>query len=496
MQPSGTRSKKGSELSNLKPLITMTIAVAALYLGREVLIPFALALLLSFLLAPPVSWLEKLRLGRIPSVLLVLALAFSISGVIGWLGMTQLAEIVTKVPQYQDNLHRKIEAMRSPAGPALSKAVASIQQLSGELSSVDARSEGPSGAGKASRSSPSGSRGSVEVQVVNRPPGLVASASYFGWSLVHLLGFTAVVFIFTLFMLVQRGDLRNRFIQLVGTGHLNVMTTALDDAARGVSRSLLTQLIVNGTFGTLLGLGFFAIGVPNALFWGVLGALLRFIPYVGTLIAGLCPFALALAVFEGWVRPLLTLGLFAGVELAMSTAIEPWLYGAHTGVSSLAILVSAAFWTLLWGPVGLVLSTPLTVCLLVLGRYVPPLEFLSVLLGGKVDLPPEASYYQRLLAMDDDEAQEIAENYLKGKTVGELYDQLLIPALFLAEQDRHQNVLDEAREKFIYRSTKLLIEDLAEQTAVTDLTAGRISQPFLVGRPSDSLSTDASFHVG
>jgi hypothetical protein len=312
----------------------------------------------------------------------------------------------------------------------------------------------------------------------------MASASYFGWSVVHLLGFTAVVFIFTLFMLVQRGDLRNRFIQLVGTGHLNVMTTALDDAARGVSRYLLTQLIVNGTFGTLLGLGLFAIGVPNALFWGVLGALLRFIPYVGTLIAGLCPLALALAVFEGWVRPLLTLGLFAGVELAMSTAIEPWLYGAHTGVSSLAILVSAAFWTLLWGPVGLVLSTPLTVCLLVLGRYFPPLEFLSVLLGGKVDLPREASYYQRLLAMDDDEAQEIAENYLKGKTVGELYDQLLIPALFLAEQDRHQNVLDEAREKFIFRSTKLLIEDLAEQTAITDLTAGRISQPFLVCMPA------------
>jgi hypothetical protein len=187
--------------------------------------------------------------------------------------------------------------------------------------------------------------------------------------------------------------------------------------------------------------------------------------------------ALALAVFEGWARPLLTLGLFAGVELTISTAVEPWLYGAHTGISSLAILVSAAFWTLLWGPVGLVLSTPLTVCLLVLGRYVPPLQFLSVLLGGKVELPPEASYYQRLLAMDDDEAGEIAENYLKERTIGELYDLLLIPALSLAESDRHQNALDEEREKFIYRSTRLLIEELADQTATDDLTTARTSQP-------------------
>ena len=221
--------------------------------------------------------------------------------------------------------------------------------------------------------------------------------------------------IFALFMLMQRGDTRNGFFQLIGTGHLNVMTAALDDAARGVSRYMLTQAIINGTFGLLLGLGLYWIGVPNAPFWGVLGAILRFIPYVGTLTAGICPMLLALAVFDGWTKPLLTLGLFAGIELTMSAAIEPWLYGAHTGLSSLAILVSAAFWTLLWGPIGLVLSTPLTVCLLVLGRYAPPLKFLGVLLGDKVLLPPEACFYQRLLAMDEDEAREIAEGYLKEK---------------------------------------------------------------------------------
>ncbi len=484
MQPSAVRSKKTSELSSLRPLITMTMAVAALYLGRELLVPLALALLLSFLLTPPVHWVEKLRLGRIFSVLLVLALAVSIFIAIAWLGVTQLGEIIVKIPQYQNNLHKKIEAMRSPAGSALETAVASIQQLSGDLSSANVGNGRPKGGRTITRREPSGAGAPVEVEVVSQRPGLMASAGYVGLSLVHLLGGAAVVLVFALFMLIQRGDLRNRFIQLVGTGHLSVMTTALDEAAQKVSRYLLTQFIVNGAFGLLLGLGLYGIGVPNASFWGVLAALLRFIPYVGTLIAGLCPLALALAVFEGWARPLLTLGLFAGVELTISTAVEPWLYGAHTGISSLAILVSAAFWTLLWGPVGLVLSTPLTVCLLVLGRYVPPLQFLSVLLGGKVELPPEAGYYQRLLAMDDDEAGEIAENYLKERTIGELYDSLLIPALSLAESDRHENTLDEEREKFIYRSTKLLIEDLAEQTATDDLAIARASQPSLVCIPA------------
>jgi CheY-like chemotaxis protein len=178
------------------------------------------------------------------------------------------------------------------------------------------------------------------------------------------------------------------------------------------------------------------------------------------------------------------LRLFAGIELTLSTAIEPWLYGTHTGISSLAILVSTAFWTLLWGPVGLVLSTPLTVCLLVLGRYVPALQFLSVVLGEKVELPLEACYYQRLLAMDDDEAQEIAENYLKERSIGELFDLVLIPALALAEQDRHQNALDEEREKFIYQSTKLLIEDLAEGAATTDIATASISGPTLACIPA------------
>ncbi|MBV8863817.1 MAG: AI-2E family transporter [Acidobacteriaceae bacterium] len=303
----------------------------------------------------------------------------------------------------------------------------------------------------------------MPVEVVKHRPGITESFGSLGTPLVQFLETAAAVLIFTLFMLLQRSDLRNRLFRLFGSGHLNQMTTALDDAAQRVSRYLLTQSVINATFGLLLGSGLYFIGVPNAPFWGVLGAILRFIPYVGTLVAGMCPLVLALAVFEGWTRPMLTFGLFASIELTTSAAIEPWLYGAHTGISSLAILVSAAFWTLLWGPIGLVLSTPMTVCLLVLGRYVPPLKFLTVLLGDEAVLPPEACYYQRLLALDEEEAQSVAEIYLKERSVLELYDLVLIPALSLAEQDRHAQALDEDREKLIYHATKDLINELSER---------------------------------
>ena len=446
-------------------LATAVVAISVIYFGKEVLIPFALALLLSFLLAPPVGWLEKLRLGRAASVVLVLVITFSAVSAIVWLGATQLADIASNLPQYQLNVRRKIEAMRNPAGNGLAKIVDTFKQLNTEMSaqSVPVVAKEPvSGKTRAGRLSAVKPAGPIDVELVKPDSGLVDSVGVIGVPLLHVLGVASAVLIFTLFMLMQRSDLRNRLFRLFGLGHLNLVTTAMDDAAQRVSRYLLTQCIVNGTFGFLLGLGLYCIGVPNAPFWGVLGAVLRFVPYVGTLIAGLCPLVLALAVFEGWMRPLLTFGLFATIELTLSAAIEPWLYGAHTGISALAILISAAFWTLLWGPIGLVLSTPLTVCLLVLGRYVPGLNFLNVLIGDEPVLPPQACYYQRLLALDEDEAQDIAKTYLQENTLEDLYGSVLVPALALAERDRHQNALDEERESFIYESTKNLIEELSE----------------------------------
>ncbi len=332
MKPVTVRSKNTSGVAILVPLITASLVIVALFLGKEMLIPLALALLFSFLLTPPITWLEKLKLGRVGAVLIVLALAFSIASGVLWLGTTQLADIVTQLPRYQGNIHRKIQAMRNPAGTGLSKAMNSIKQISTELSqntASETRDDASSAESKGLRQQPKGSqaREPVRVEVVKHGSPIVESLGLIGTNFAHFVGGAAAVLIFTLFMLLQRGDLRNRLFQLFGAGHLNVMTTALDDAAGRVSRYLLTQSLINGTFGLLLGLGLYWIGVPNAPFWGVLGAILRFIPYVGTLIAGLCPLVLALAVFEGWARPMLTLGLFATIESTMSAAIEPWLCG-------------------------------------------------------------------------------------------------------------------------------------------------------------------------
>ncbi len=265
----------------------------------------------------------------------------------------------------------------------------------------------------------------LPVEVVKPPSDLRDALGPLSSSFAHVLVTVLGVFIFTLFMLVQRGDLRNRLLRLFGVDHLNVLTTALDDAAQRVSHYLIAQCMINGSFGLLLGTGLYFIGVPNAPFWGMLGAVLRFIPYIGTLTAGSLPTILALAVFDGWSKPLATFGLFVAIELTISAGVEPWFCGVRTGLSSLAVLFFASFWAVLWGPIGLVLSVPLTVCLLVIGRYVPQLEFLGVVLGDEPVLPPEAHYYQRLLALDEDEARDVAENFLKDKNTVQLYDSVI-----------------------------------------------------------------------
>jgi len=457
-------SKPSSNFSAVVPLVTMAVIIAALYFGKELFIPFALALLLTFLLTTPVTWLERLRLGRAVSALIVLVLAFSIGGALLWLGVEQLSGIVQSLPQYQDNIRHKLQALRSPAGPGLVNAADTIKNLKTELGANTLKAEKPPEqiARAQSRSHPL-PPAPVPVEIVKHDSGILESLGLVSASLAHYLAMAAAVIVLTLFMLVQRSHLRNRLFGLFGQGHLILMTTALDDAATRVSRYLLTQSLVNATYGSLLGLGLYFIGLPYAAFWGVLAALLRFIPYLGTFIAGACPFVLSLAVFEGWQRPLLTLGVFAAIEIVTSSAIEPWLYATRTGISSLAILLSAAFWTLIWGPIGLVLSTPLTVCLAVIGRHVPPLEFLYVLLGDEPVLTPHVRYYQRLLAMDEDEAAEIAETALKEKSLIEVYDSVVIPALSLAEQDRHENRLDQERALFVFQSTRELVDDLGDR---------------------------------
>jgi predicted PurR-regulated permease PerM len=401
----------------------------------------------------------------VPSILVVFLAAFSVFGAVSWLGLTQLADVVGNLPVYQTNINRKVVALQKPG---LFSAFRSLSELRDAVLKLSAGDD-DSGKREQSASSAQDKRelrrttSPVPVQVVTPPSSLRDAlgplSSSFARIVVTLLG----VLVFTLFMLVQRGDLRNRLLRLFGVDHLNVLTTAMDDAASRVSQYLMAQCVINGSFGLLLGTALYFIGVPNAPFWGMLGAVLRFIPYIGTLTAGSLPTILALAVFDGWGKPLATFGVFAAIELAISAGVEPWFCGVRTGLSSLAVLFFASFWTVLWGPIGLVLSVPLTVCLLVLGRYVPQLEFLGVVLGDEPVLPPEAHYYQRLLALDDDEARQVAEDFLKEKSTLELYDSVMIPALRLAEEDRHQDELDEEREAFVYRSTRDMIEEIGER---------------------------------
>jgi hypothetical protein len=270
------------------------------------------------------------------------------------------------------------------------------------------------------------------------------------------------VLIFSIFLLINQKDIRNRLLRLVGLDQLNVMTQALDDATGRVSRYLLMQFLMNACFGVLCGIGLYLIGIPYPVLWGSVAGILRIVPYAGAVVSALLPFTLSLAVFDNWTPPLLVFLLFATLELVTGNFVEPWLYGIHTGISALALLLTTVFWTALWGAAGLILSTPLTVCVVVLGRYVPQFSFLHVILGDEAVLVTEARFYQRLLAMDDQEARAVADLYLSENSLSQLYDSVVIPALTMAEQDRHKGALDRAREEFLFLSIKEMLVEFSE----------------------------------
>ncbi len=453
-----TNLSASTSSSSASVIIAVAATVAILYYGRTILIPIALALVLSFLLTPLVSWLQKIRLGRTPSVLIVLTLCFAAAGTIGWGVAGQLLEITSHARDYKVNLEDKVHALHSHKNAPIVQATATVQELNKELAVA------PAAAADAARNSKDGTRNAhpIAVQVTGPPPNLVQNLRDFLGPLAGPIESAFLVIIFMAFMLINREDLRNRLIRLGGTGQLTIMTQALEDASDRLSQYLLLQFVVNGSYGLLFGLGLFWIGVPHALLWGAMAAMLRFVPYVGTWIAVAFPMAMAAAVFPGWSQCLLAFGLFGILELLVANVIEPWLYGSHIGVSPFAILVAAAFWATLWGPVGLILSTPLTLCLILVGRYVPQMSFLEVLLGDDPVLTPQQVYYQRLLAMDSDEARNVAKKYLEDKPLEDLYGSVLIPALRLAEEDRHSDVLGDKTSEFISQSTRELIDDLSE----------------------------------
>jgi predicted PurR-regulated permease PerM len=455
------RTSPAKNISRILTLVVVAVVIAALYFARVMLVPLALAVLFTFVLAPLVSALERIRFPRFFAVFLVVGIAVTGIAVMGWTVGNQLIDVTNQLPSYKTNIKEKIDAIHNPKNRRLDKAADAMKELGKEIAENPPVPNEPAPLSKNSGSGKATAQPKVvPVQVFQPASNPLESLN----GVITPLGSSVIVLVLTIFMLAGREDLRNRLIGLVGHGHLNLMTQALDDAGSRVSRYLLLQLIINACFGAVIGLGLSVIGIPNSMLWGVVAGLLRFLPYIGSPLSAVLPILLSLAIFPSWTGPVATIGLYLIVEILVGNFLEPLIYGAHTGISSFAILFAAIFWTLIWGPIGLLLSTPLTVCLVVLGRHVPALSFLNIMLGDQPVLPPEAHYYQRLLASDQAEAKQVLEDYLKTNSLEDLYDSVLIPALALAEQDRHHDDLDVITEQFICKSTKELLDELGDKS--------------------------------
>jgi len=433
-----------SKLSFLSVIASIALVIASLYWAQAVLIPLALAILVTFLLNPVVNLLQRRGLRRTPAALLVVVLVSVSLAAVGWVIASQMSTLAHELPKYRANIKQKIGEFRHAGkGSAIEEVQDAVKMVTSELN-----------------------KGEKPTTELREPVAVVVeSASLLSRvpSALDLLTRTGLVFILVIFMLIERGHLLDRLIRLVGYGRLTSTTKALDEAGQRISRYLVMQSIVNGSYGCAVGLGLFLIGLPYALLWGFLAAFLRFIPYAGTAVGALLPIALALAVFIGWVKPILVVGLFVILEL-VAYMVEPLLYGRSAQVSQVALMVAIAFWTWLWGPIGLLLATPLTVCLGVLGKYVRPLAFLNVLVSDET-VTEMNRYYQRLVARDDDEAAEIVEQQPKTQTLGEVFDEVLVPALCYAKQDRRNDSLTQDDAQFIFRSTREVVEGLDARPA-------------------------------
>jgi predicted PurR-regulated permease PerM len=409
-------------------------------------------------LVPAVSSLERLRLRRGIGIFIVMAVLVGVAGLIGWTVLPQFVDLMAQMPQYQQEIQHKIDQLKKSAGGKLSTATESVKSLENQLASKGGSAGSNTSGGQGSRAPAPGTSPSrpLSVQMVNQSNPLEAAKG-----LADPIGTAIAVLVFAIFILAGREDLRNRLIKLTSGGRLTVMTQAMTEAWSRIIRYLFMQMLVNSCYGVVVAVALHLLGLPNAALWGLFAGLLRYLPYVGWMIAAAMPTGLALAVFPGWEHAIVTVCIFIGLEIIVANAIEPVLYGANVGLAPLAILVSAVFWTLIWGFPGLLLATPMTVCLVVIGRYVPSLGFLSILLGNEPVMPPAAQFYQRLLAGDENEARQILENYVKQGTLEDLYESVMLPALARSEQDGYRNELDEDTRSFIDSTSRELAEEIA-----------------------------------
>jgi predicted PurR-regulated permease PerM len=454
--------------SALTTMLFTVVIVSALYFGREVLVPIALALLLSFALAPLVRLLQGWRVPRMFAVIFVVLIAFAAIFSLGALMVSQVNQLAGDLPRYQSTLREKIQSLRGAAAGTgtLERASEVLQNLSLEL---DKPTTSRPAIGLQTNAAPSPDR-PIPVEVKQPDPGALQTLVTLITPLIHPLATTGIVVIFVIFILMQRQDLRNRLVRLAGSQDLQRTTAALDDAGQRLSRLFLTQLGLNAGYGLVVGAGLWLIGVPSAPLWGMLAMILRFVPYVGAVISAIFPLILAAAVGPDWGMVLWTGVLFLFLEPVVGQIIEPVLFSHSTGLSPVAVIASATFWTWLWGPVGLILATPLTICLVVLGRHVERLSFLDVMFGDQPALSPAELVYQRMLARDPVEAAEQAQKFLRDRPLIAYYDEVLIEGLRLAQADAGRGLLNSERMLHVRDAVAEIIDDLgAHEDAVVPL---------------------------
>ena len=448
-------------------VVAALIIVFLLFAG-SIVEPLVIAGLLSFILAPV---MRRLRVWGVPkgfAAIFSVALTLSIIGALGTTLVLQVRQLAEELPTYEANLRAKIKLVGGMplASGVLERASGTLRDLQDEL----ARAEKPS---QATALQPNDSK-PLPVEIHQpEPRGLEAIANLVR-PLLSPLATSALVILFLLFILLQREDIRDRFLRLAGTADLQRSTAALDDAATRLGRFFLMQLLLNTGFGIVIVAALFAIGVPNAVLWGILAGVMRFVPFVGSLIAAFFPVAVAAAADPGWSMPLMTAGLFLVAEPAAGQIIEPLVYGQRTGLSPVAVVLSTLFWTLLWGPVGLLLATPLTVCLVVLGKHIEGLKFIDVLLGDEPPLLAEERFYQRLLSGDATDAADNAEDQLKTQSLSAYYDAVAVKALVLAQTDAAEGKLSDERQQKIRATMEEIIDDLGDYSdeAPSEVPAG------------------------
>jgi predicted PurR-regulated permease PerM len=439
-------------------------AIAILYFAREVIVPIMLAVLLSFLLAPGVRWLRRLRLGRVAAVGVTVLVAFLAIAGFAALMVGEVSSLAQQLPEYRYNLETKVRSLSTaaPGGGVFGRAARMLQELGKELRNSGSQNAQPVGNAPANGAVSSEPAKPLPVQIQEPEPGPLQIVQDVIGPLLQPLAAAGLVVVFVIMILLDREDLRDRLLRLAGRHDLHRTTEAMNDAAERISRYLLSQLVVNVSCGLPIGIGLTLIGIPNAALWGVLVVLLRFIPYLGIVIAAAFPLALSIAVAPGWMTFVWTALLFVGIELIVSNLVEPLVYGGSTGVSPVALIAAATFWTWLWGPIGLLLSTPMTVCLVVLGRHVPQLQFLDVVLGNEPVLTLEERLYQRLLANDPEEATEQAEEFAKEHSLAEFFDEVAIVALARAQHDSDRGVLSPESRYNFRESIATMLENLSE----------------------------------